>query len=353
MNTTSRLASLLLLSLTTLFSGCLEIETTTKVNADGSFVREIEFSDEDTTKTVDLSRLFLTDATWTSVRHKVKDTSWATTMTKAFPNKEALAEALKGAPGHSLEVHVGFEKRFLWFTTEYAYSETLLCYNQIKAVPLTQYLTPAEVDFWLEHDKRDEKNPFRSTEDSLAFERIEKIGPEWDSRNKFEEFFSLFLEGVKRLNHPGLPVERVVASKDSLYAHCGSIMGTSFENVDTLRVEFQKVLATPIVNAVFDANSNGSREFERKVKFTFDLMSEPYARATIFMPGLITATNARSVEGNRLEWTDFMAKGYVADFTMWAESRVINWWAVLLTGGCVIVLATLLVIGAMRRRRAM
>jgi hypothetical protein len=346
-----RLVGTFMTSLAMLFCGCLEIETTTTVNTDGSFVRVIEFSGEDTTKAVDLSRLFQTDATWTSVRHKVKDTSWATTLTKEFPNKQALAEALKGKPGHSLEIRVGFEKRFLWFTTEYAYSETLLCYNQIRAVPLTRYLKPAEVDFWLEHEKRDEKNAFRSTEDSLAFERIEKIGPEWDSRNKFEEFFALFLEGVKDLNSPDLSVSKVTSAKDSLYAHCGPILGSSLGGIDTLQLEFQRVLSSPLVGKVFDTSSDKFRKFERKAKFAFDLMAEPYARATIIMPGLITATNAKSIEGNRLEWKDFMPKGYVADFTMWAESRVINWWAVILTGGAVIVVLALLIMGAVRRRR--
>jgi hypothetical protein len=354
MNNARRLTSYLLTSLALLSSGCLEIETTTTVNTDGSFVREIEFGDDDTTKGVDLSPLFQTDSTWTSVRHKVKDTSWVTTMTKVFSDKHALAEALRGRRGQSLEICVGFEKRFLWFTTEYAYSETLLCYNQIKAVPLTRYLTPAEVDFWLGHEKRDEKNPFRSTEDSLAFERLEKIGPEWDSRNKFEEFFSLFLEGVKEFNNADLTVQNVTSAKESLYAHCGPILlGTSFEGIDTLQVEVQRVLATPHVKAVFDASSDRFREFQRKVKFASDLMAEPYTKAAIVMPGLITATNARSIEGNRLEWKDFMARGYVADFTMWGESRVINWWAVILTGGAVIVVAALLIFSAMRRRRGL
>jgi hypothetical protein len=351
MNSARRSVRFLCASLAMLSGGCLEIETTTTVNTDGTFVRAIESKSEDSAKVVDASPLFLTDSTWTVLRRKIHDTSWVTTITREFRDRNALAEGLRGEPGRSLEVRVGLEKRFQWFTTEYAYSETLLCYNQIKAVPITRYLTPAERDFWLGHEKKDGKNSFNSTEDSLSYERIERIGPEWDARNKFEEFFALFLEGVRELNDPGLTVQMVSATKDTLYTHCGPIVGQSTDLPDSLADEMENVLASPLVKKVFIASYDRFQEFERKMKFSFDLLTAPYKKATIVMPGLITSTNAESIEGNRLEWNDFMAKGYVTDYAMWARSRVVNWWAVIVTGGVVILLTAILLVGVLRRKR--
>ena len=68
------------------------------------------------------------------------------------------------------------------------------------------------------------------------------------------------------------------------------------------------------------------------------------------MPGLITETNTRSIEGNTLTWKEFVGACYVIDYTMWARSRVINWWAVILTGGVVILLTGILLVGIVRRR---
>lgn len=334
-----------------LLSGCLEIETTTTVNTDGTFQREIALKGDST----EVSRgcmLFQTDSSWTVVRRKGKDTSWVSTITKSFPDQMTFAEALKGDEGKSLAIRVGFEKRFLWFTTEYVYAETLLCYNQIDAVPISKYLTPAEIDLWMRHEKGEMDQRFASKEDSLAFERIEKIGPEWDSRNKFEAFFSVFLGGVEKLNSPALTPAAVTAMKESLFIRCEPSLQLSSGKVDTLAEIVEAVLKTPLVRLAFEANAEDLQLYERKVKSQEELLGTPYGQASIIMPGLITSTNAESIEGNILSWKGFMPKCYIADFAMWAHSRVVNWWAVVLTGVVVVGLTLLLVVGVVGRRKA-
>jgi hypothetical protein len=342
---------ILLASLAMLYTGCLEIETTTTVHTDGSFTREIESTGEDSTKGSDLSPLFLTDSTWTVVRRKTSDTTWATTVSREFRDANALAAGLKGMPGQSLEIRIGAQKEFRWFTTSYAYSETLLCYNHINAVPFSRYLTQNEMEFWLRHQEGG-KSELRSAEDSLAYERIERISSEWDARNKFEAFLDVFVQGVKEANDPGLTVQDVTAESDSLYAHCAPILGQSTEMSDTLRDQVERVLGTPVVKKVFAANSRKFQALNQKMKFAFDMLTAPYKKVTIVMPGFITSTNAESITGNRLEWKNFMAKPYVMDYAMWAQSRVINWWAVIVTGAVLILLTVLLVVGVFRRRRA-
>lgn len=344
-------SGILIASLTLFLSGCLEIETTTTVNTDGTFQRNILLKG-DSAEVSGAVNLFQTDSSWTVTRRKAKDTSWTCVMTKTFADQAALAEAVKGDPGGSLAIRVGSEKKFLWFTTEYAYAETLLCYNQIDAVPIARYLTPSEIDLWMAYEKGDKVEQFASRDDSLAFERIENIGPEWDSRNKFEAFFAVLLKGVESLNDPSLAPATVMAMKDSLFIRCRQSLQLSASKVDTLARIVESVLKTSLVQKALDANAGELRDYERKVRFQEEMLGTPYGQASIVMPGLITSTNAESIEGNTLSWKGFMPKAYIADFTMWAHSRVINWWAVVLTGALVVVLTALLIGSAMRKRRA-
>ena len=74
-------------------------------------------------------------------------------------------------------------------------------------------------------------------------------------------------------------------------------------------------------------------------------------RASFLMPGLIIDTNAPTVEGNKVSWKDFSSMCYIEDFELWAVSRVVNGWAIVLTGALVLGSALLYIVGILRRRR--
>jgi hypothetical protein len=343
----SRIASrIVIASLIVILSGCLEIETTTTVNTDGTVQRQLQISGD----SAEVSRgipTFPTDSTWAVVRHHTKDTSWTSVATKLFSDGAALEKALNREDGKSLRVRVESEKRFKWFTTEFSYRETILCYNQFHAVPLSDYISQAELDRWIHYEI--EKAPYPSPDDSVTIRKSSDRTEEWDSRNKFEAVFAIFTEGVTRLNDPGLSSQQVSAAKESLYAHCSKHINES--RLDTLPKIFEATLKTPLVEKVFDLQSDKMQEFAGKVKYQLDMLGTPYKRAHVIMPGLIIETNARSIEGNKLTWEEFIGACYVVDYTMWARSRVINWWAVVLTGGVVILLTGILIVGMVRRKR--
>ena len=344
-NTRSALR-LFLLPLAMSLSGCLEIETTTTVHTDGSIQREVQFSG-DSAEVTKGSPFFPTDSTWTVIRRRSKDTAWTSVSAKVFADGAALQQALNSKGDKGLNVRVEFAKRFLWFTTEFSYRETILCYNQFQAVPISAYISPDDLAGWVHYDL--EKAPYPSVEDSLRIRKASLRAEEWDSRNKFEAFFLIFAEGAARLNDPGLSRGILAGAKESLYVHCAKAL--TEVQLDTIPVIFQHILKTPLVQKVFDAESGKVKEFAEKIRFEMDLLGTPYKRAQVIMPGVITETNARSIQGNTLTWEEFIGASYAVDYTMWARSRVINWWAVVLTGAVVIVLAGILVIGTFRRRR--
>jgi hypothetical protein len=52
---------------------------------------------------------------------------------------------------------------------------------------------------------------------------------------------------------------------------------------------------------------------------------------SIEMPWTVVRSNADSVAGNVLYWKPLATKFAIKEFTMIAESRKLNWWAVALT----------------------
>ena len=63
----------------------------------------------------------------------------------------------------------------------------------------------------------------------------------------------------------------------------------------------------------------------------------------VIMPGLILDTNAKDVEGNSVQWKFDYNRFLWEDYTMWVESRVVNRWAMILTGIlCMILVAGLI-----------
>ncbi len=63
------------------------------------------------------------------------------------------------------------------------------------------------------------------------------------------------------------------------------------------------------------------------------------------MPGIIVETNAQSIEGNVVEFKNFLEVAYFRDHEMVVVSRAINWWAVIVTAVLIVLGAVLLVVG--------
>ena len=66
------------------------------------------------------------------------------------------------------------------------------------------------------------------------------------------------------------------------------------------------------------------------------------------MPGLITATNSSMLNGNEVRW-DFTGNSVMlTDYKIFVESRVVNYWAFVVSGVVLLLLVILLIIKAFR-----
>lgn len=334
MNRIQILSHLLAIANLVLLGGCLEIKTTTTVNTNGTIQRDLVLKG-DSAEVRKVVPIFPVDSTWTVTRTKANDSTWISTTTKHFPDGTALTKALEGVEGKTLQVRAQSGQRFLWFTTEFTYSETLLCYKQFNAIPLSKYVTPEELNF--------------SSTDSLTKSKFEKVAEEWDTRNKFEAYFVLFVKAVEKLGNSALTREQVQARKETLYARSRGDLEFASTRADKLPVVFEEVLNSPLVHQAIAASAEDFANFAEHARFQDEIAKTPYTQANLIMPGVITSSNASSIEGSRLEWKDFLVSAYFTDYAMWARSRVVNWWAVVGTGCFAILLVGLLLVGAWRK----
>ena len=344
MNANNSVRNLIVTACLVVLSGCLEIETTTTVHSDGSVLREIRRLG-DSAEVFREARLFAMDSTWTEVYRKT-DSTWESVASKEFADASALEAEVNRDPGRSLRIRVSLEKEFAWFTTTFEYRETILCYNQFHAVPITDLISQQDVERWLRHEI--DGAPYPSVEESLQVERLSSRAEEWDHRNKFKAYHEIFVEGAHVLNDAALTALLVPAMEETLFVRTLKPMNAGA--LDTLPSIYGTILGIPSVRQVFREQQAAFDAYAEKLAFQQEMLGAGYKRARIVMPGLLTGTNARSIEGNRLSWEDFLGASYVTDHTMWARSRVINWWAVVLTGAVVLFLAAIPLVWFIRRR---
>jgi len=327
----------------TMFPACLDVETTSTVNPDCSIVRTITFEgDSNTVYSQNLPVVI--DSSWHREVQKLDARKFRLTVSKLFDDVSGMNAALRGTSGKTLQFHFELDRSFQWFFTKYRYVETNLRNVQFEYIPLTDYVSPSEIKSWEEHEV--EKKAFATKGDSLAWKAAEPRFEQWESRNVFEAIFNTFLDGVNELHSPLLSASSVIAHKDTLFKE--SEESLEMGGVDTLEVIFTRILKSTAVRTAWQLKAPAFREIKSKRELNF---ADDTFVTNVIMPGLIVASNARTIEGNKATWRDFSDYARILGYTMWVESRQVNWWAVILTGLIVAFLAAFLVLSSVRRRR--
>ncbi len=330
-----------------LLPGCLEIETRTRVNADGTVLRT-QVLTGDSTEVEEGAFPFPVDSTWTFSLARTEKGEFRRMAEKLFRNVEELNRDADDTSRLNVRSRTVVQKRFLWFFTEYTYRETYLRSNPFNAVPLTDYVPQELVDRYLRGELPDKQ--FASRGDSLALHDAGMRFQEWQQRGAFEAYYAELAKGVEALHDRILTDSMLAAHKEELFGRTRDwILGSG--NMDTLAIIVGHALNSRRIPEAEALNREGFAGYRTKAAFVEYLHAHPYT-ARIEMPGLVLDTNAPSIEGNELSWKDVLNYAYLSDYDVWAKSRTVNWWAVI-ASGCVVLAAMLLFIGvAFRRRRA-
>ncbi len=329
-------------------TGCLEIETTTTVHPDGRLTRTVVMSGD----SADFSKARLTtfglDSGWTVVSDSTGPRERKLKLQREFENAESASKALTGISLERQGISMRLDKKFRWFTTLYRYEETWQKGYQFTKVPISAYLSPEEIQMLRAGDLKG--NDSLLTEGQKRHRAdLEKRTEEWLNRNSFEEVLAAFLDGVRKVSDASLTTDSVQAARERLYAAVHGKFTPPLTRSGPIVEAFGGVLKNPVVPRALDAARPELERHDRAVDF-MERLQVPGQKLGVVMPGIITGTNGTSVEGNAVRWNDFKDNAFYEGCTMWAESSRVNWWAVVVTAIVLLGIASLLVVGLVKKR---
>lgn len=257
------------------------------------------------------------------------------TFHKKFTSAEEANKELD-TPGDSLfRIRSVFEKKFRWFYTYVHYSDTYMAVNRFHL---------RKDDFFTEEDyafinRLPAEGRSITRADSLYLEQLtEKVYEHYGASAIYEEHFSILIEAANKNNIDKHWI-------DSLYHHKGHMFSTILKSdgnisetpfmiqlIDTLLVSF------PIEKIVSDYTTLYANVAPRE-RFMHDALAGKFTHI-IKMPWDVVATNADSSQGTSLYWRPLNIKYLLNDYTMYAESRKMNYWAVI-SSGIIVAIAVL------------
>jgi hypothetical protein len=222
-------------------------------------------------------------------------------------------------------IYSSFEKEFRWFYTYINYSETFRPIDRLMFVDAVDYFAQEDFDFI---DRLPGEGTAISKADSIYLQLLnEKIFELYAEQGLFEEHFRILSEVVQKNTPDPKWIDTLVSKREFLYERMkkddvGDPEYAS-EMMDTLGIPIDRELVNrDFEDLATDLNSRlGFMSYARDGKYV----------NSIEMPWTVVRSNADSVAGNVLYWKPLATKFAIKEFTMIAESRKLNWWAVALT----------------------
>jgi len=332
-----------------LISACNETEITTRINKDGSCERLIRLDSSSPDEF--FNHYFIhVDSTWTIYVETNEDTASADTMRikhekpkamakKYFKNINALNQSMQFNPDTTacVKMRISLEKKFRWFNTYYIYHEKYMPANPFTKLPILDYLSREELEKWIFEDESAETESHKK-DHKLLENKIEQFYAD----AIFESFYDVFLEAIKKLNHPRLSCSYFQNHKELMYQ---MIYNTIEEgNFGDYAKQAVQAIAAETKNRyvllLLDEEHDFFHLFNIQETFFLNIALTDFTNR-IQMPGLILDTNSEQIEGNTAIWKFDGDLFLFTEHLMWVESRVVNPWA----WGITAVVFVLLVLG--------
>lgn len=324
------------------FGACREVTVTTKVNPDGSFTRVI-------TVTGDSSDVFKTDLpfpvneSWARVSSKdtADSTKYIVTYTKAFNNSGELKNEIISDTGsyRNLARDISVTKKFRFFFSYLTYKEVYKSANPFTRLDYHEYLTEDDIQ-WYSGLKIS-----TTPADSLSKKEAEDKVLAFLVASATSEVESIIQNGIKKLNNPLLNSVDISVYHDSLYKN---IVDLDFKEGKELTEEYSKWSGNEAFLMLNKMEPPIFEDFMQKIKVLEAIFELEGYTEEVQMPGLITATNSAMLKGNQVRWEFQPISVAASDYEMYAESRVINYWAFIVLGMVILALVIVSIMNAIR-----
>lgn len=339
------LKSVLLMVLLIVFS-CDEPETivTNIVHPDGSVTRRIEMRNKKNNfKPSDLQVPF--DSTWivkdTIVIGEKKDTTWIKTAEKLFKNVEDINKSYLTDKGANKDISrkAKFVKKFKWFNTEFRFSE-LIDRKMSNGYPIKDFLNQEELTYFYspESIKRNKQNG----PDSLKYRAFEDtISRKVDScftKSLVSEWISEFSRLTQGKAGNDLTKESLKAREDD-FVKLLKIYDNKFDSLWAKGIILKEMIGEKNATTYKTEADTAIAIVTRYVIVNFKDYS-----VRIVMPGKVIGTNGFIDKTEVLLWPVKSDYFMTEPYEMWAESKVINTWAWVVTGAFILFVITGLII---------
>ncbi len=345
--------------------GCLEQEVTTTIRPGGSCERMVVIRRDNPAFPEGILPSGV-DSSWsrTSVRDTQSGRGYRWIFKKEFSTYEDLSSDCdeSASPG-KIRVAVDIQEHFRWFYTYYEYRETYFRFSPYNLVAPSEVLTEDEILRYTYGDttaalreKVDEweaRNLFEMVYDPMArkAEQLPRTGLSRRLAAHKEDFFRLLLAAVKhdRLADTLRAYASSPRSGDDLF-NDGRITDAGIDALMNLAI---RVFDTDSLGVLQEELRTGWKAMEETLAGTgtSQANSESFVN-TVIMPGTVLDTGALDVKGNTLSWKFQRSQLELHDYEMRAESRMVNFWTIVVTGLLVLGLLTVaFAFPAVMRRR--
>lgn len=315
-----------------LFISCehyVSMETT--VHDDGKLEKAIIVESEGEKK---ISQHILDSAVIRSWKHEVTlvDTTKSKNKKKLFRHK--FYKIFASADVANLDLSTGndtlfrvtstFNKEFRWFYTYIYYADTYHAVNRMK-LETSDYFTPEDYSFI---DRLPAEGGEISRADSLYLSELEKKMFDIYGEQALEEGY--FDIGYKLIEKYNLDKKWI----DTLAKHKKRIFKKASEQGETDNDYLLKVMDSLKIPLPYNNVSEDYRKLTKDFDSIIDFITwanEGKYQHKINMPWAIVHSNADSVVGNTAYWAPPRVKFLLKDYTMYAESRSLNYFSVIIS----------------------
>lgn len=330
-----------------LLSGCNEPDTivTNIVNPDGSVTRRVEMRSSNDEFLPENNKVPV-DSTWMTEKSievsETGDTTWIVIAEKIFPEPGLInSDYIGGGDANAaFSRSVTFRKSFRWFNTVYRFSESIDRYLPY-GYPLADYVKGEALDFFLQPDSVRESNS--NSSDSLYYRALEDTLQTmvecWVLRGLIDGWMKLT---IVKLNEADVDDEFMnnFPGFESIITECSKLDEYEFDDV-LLRLFGEETM--DMYGEIFKA-----AEDSIGVDYGDCSSFNSYTVRTI-MPGTLIKSNGYVIDDRIVVWPAKSELFMFEDYEMWAESRISNSWAWILT--ILIVLAVPFLITLRRRKK--
>jgi hypothetical protein len=317
-----------------LTASCNEPETvvTDIVHPDGSITRKIEIKNQENKFEVsDIQVPF--DNTWT-IRDSLEinekgDSVWVKRAEKLFKSADEINVDYKSDSSANREMsrRAVFSKKFRWFHTSYRFAEKI-DKIMLYGYPASDFLTPEELAWFYSPDNVNEQK--KNGPDSLKFkalsDTVNKRTDKWWTRSIVSEWIGEFARLTNGKTGKELSAESLKAHEDEFV----KIIESEGDKFDSLWAN-----GTILKEFIGEANAQKYKEdadssMNMVTKNVFVSFKDYALR--IVMPGKVTGSNGFIDSTSVLLWPVKSDYFLTEPYEMWAESKVPNRWAWILSG---------------------